>query len=76
MREQTWQKCQVVDGFANLIARAKSHARKAGAPGDLLFYPLPSPNANFLRDDLFLSFAFRYGSLQTTTNAKLICQSL
>jgi len=23
MREQTWQKCQVVDGFANPIARAK-----------------------------------------------------
>jgi len=31
MREQTWQKCQVVDGFANLIARAKSHVRKARA---------------------------------------------
>ena len=40
------------------------------------FYPLPSPNANSLGDDLFLSFAFCYGSLQTTTNAKSICQSL
>ena len=40
------------------------------------FYPLSSPNVNSLRDDLFLSFAFCYGSLQTTTNVKLICQSL
>jgi len=37
MREQTWQKYQVVDDFANPIARAKSRAKKARAPGDLLF---------------------------------------
>ena len=37
MREQTWQKCQAVDDFANPIARAKSRARKARAPGYLLF---------------------------------------
>ena len=40
------------------------------------FYPLSSLNVNSLRDDIFLSFAFCYGSLQTTTNAKSICQSL
>ena len=40
------------------------------------FYPLPSPNANSLGDDLLLFFVFCYGSLQTTTNAKSICQSL
>ena len=40
------------------------------------FYPLPSPNVNSLGDDLFLSFAFCYGSLQIATNAKSICQSL
>ena len=37
MREQTWQKCQVVDGFANPITQAKSRTRKARAPGDLIF---------------------------------------
>jgi len=37
MKEQTWQKCQAVDDFANPIARAKSRARKVRAPGDLLF---------------------------------------
>ena len=37
MREQTWQKCQAVNDFANPIARAKSRAKKARAPGDLLF---------------------------------------
>ena len=40
------------------------------------FYPLQSPNTNSLGDDLFLSFAFCYKSLRTTTNAKSICQSL
>jgi len=40
------------------------------------FYRLPSPNVNSLGDDLFLSFAFCYRSLQIATNAKSICQSL
>jgi len=31
MREQTWQKCQTMDGFANPITRAKSRVRKARA---------------------------------------------
>jgi len=57
-------------------SREQSHARGKRAPGDLLFYHLPTPNVNSLVDDLFLLFAFCYGSLQTTTNAKLICQSL
>ena len=35
--EQTWQKCQAVDDFANPIARAKSRVKKARAPGDLQF---------------------------------------
>ena len=47
MREQTWQKCQVVGDFANPIARAKSRARKARAPGDLLFLSFAKSKCQF-----------------------------
>ena len=47
MREQTWQKCQVVDDFANLIARVKSHVRKARVPGDLLFLSFAKSKCQF-----------------------------
>ena len=55
----------------------QSHEReKRSRLETFYFYPLPSLNANFLRDDLLLSFAFCYGSLQIATNAKSIYQNL
>jgi hypothetical protein len=77
MREQTWQKCQAVDGFANPIARAKvtrEESARAWRPPIFILcqVQIPIPLEMFY----FLSFAFCYGSLQTTTNAKSICQSL
>ena len=58
-------------------SREQSHARgKRVRLKTFYFYPLPSSNANSLGDDLFLSFAFCYESLQIATNAKSICQSL
>ena len=45
MSEQTWQKCQVVVGFANSITRAKSRARKARAwrPSIFIICPVQIP---------------------------------
>jgi hypothetical protein len=58
-------------------SRKQSHARGKHARLEIFyFYPLLSLNDNFLGDDLFLSFAFCYGSLQIATNVKSICQSL
>jgi hypothetical protein len=45
-----------VDGFANPIARGKRVHLETS-----YFYPLLSPNANFLGDGLFLSLHFVIG---------------
>jgi len=58
-------------------SREQSHARaKRARLETFYFYHLPSPKDNSLRDDLFLSFAFCYRSLQITTNIKSSWQSL